>query len=382
MIINLSVRRGIINNFGVYQTYYGISLASEATASDISWIGSLQGALLFSVGIITGPLFDQGYLRSLLLVGSFFVVFGMMMTSKCEHFWQTMLAQGLTVGVGCGCLFVISVAIIPTYFAKRKAFAMGIAATGSALGGIVYTIMFRQLQPTIGFGWATRITAFIVLATLSVPIVGMKLRVRPSSRRRLFDASAWKEAPYTLFNIGFFFGLMGIYVPFFYLQSYSIDLGIVDEDLGSYLLVILNGASVWGRIIPTFFADKTGCFNMLIPTCIFTAFLAYMWIDIRNGPGIVVFAILYGFFSGTFLGLAPTTTVMLSPNLSVVGVRVGMTLFVASIGLANGNPIAGAVLRYGWCSLQAWAASCVAISAVCITAARVAKVGWGLKRKF
>ena len=107
--------RGIVNTYGVYQTYYTLNLASEASPSDISWIGSIQAFLLISVGVITGPLYDSGYFRALIAVGSFSVVFDMMMTSLAAHYWQIMLAQGLIVGLGSGYLFVSSVAILPTY---------------------------------------------------------------------------------------------------------------------------------------------------------------------------------------------------------------------------------------------------------------------------
>jgi MFS family permease len=124
--------RGIINTFGVFQAYY--TLNGIQTPSNISWIGSIQAYLLLLVGSVTGPMYDAGYFRSLLLTGSFLVVFGMMMTSICTEYWQLMLAQGVCVGLGCGCIFVPSIAILPTYFSTRKASATGIAASGSSLG--------------------------------------------------------------------------------------------------------------------------------------------------------------------------------------------------------------------------------------------------------
>lgn len=332
------------------------------------------------MGIIIGPLFDWGYLRALLFVGSSLVVFGMMMASFSTQYWQIMLSQGLAVGIGCGCLFVPSIAVLPMYFKRKRALAMGIAAAGSSLGAILFTIVFRQLEPSIGAGWATRVIALIMLVTLSVPLIGMKMRIMPQSRRQFFDLAAWKEAPYTLFNFGFLFGLMGVYVPFFYLTSYARS--YIDADLSSYLLVILNASSFFGRIVPNFLADKTGVFNMLIPTSLITAFLGYMWIDIRNAPGLVVFAVLYGFFSGAFLSLPPTAVVTLSPSIGSVGVRLGMNMFIASIGLAIGNPIAGAILPSGWPRLQAYSASFIVLGTMFMIAARVAKVGWSVKSKF
>ena len=119
---------------GVFQTFYVETLLKDEGASTISWVGSIQGFLLVFVGIITGPLFDYGYLRALLVAGTFLVVFGTMATSLCTEYWQVVLSQGVVVGLGCGCLFVPSVAILPSYFSTRKALALGIGASGSSLG--------------------------------------------------------------------------------------------------------------------------------------------------------------------------------------------------------------------------------------------------------
>lgn len=56
------------------------------------------------------------------------------MTSLCTEYWQVMLAQAICIGLGCGCIFVPSVAILPQYFTTKKAIATGVAASGSSLG--------------------------------------------------------------------------------------------------------------------------------------------------------------------------------------------------------------------------------------------------------
>lgn len=87
------------------------------------------------VGACTGPVFDRGHLRLLLIIGSFGVVFGFMMLSLCKEFWQALLAQGFCIGLGGGMLFVPSVAILPTYFSTKIGLAIGLAAAGSSMGG-------------------------------------------------------------------------------------------------------------------------------------------------------------------------------------------------------------------------------------------------------
>ena len=58
---------GLINTFAVFQTYYESGALFTESSSNISWIGSIQCFLLQLTGIVAGPIFDQGYLRLLLL---------------------------------------------------------------------------------------------------------------------------------------------------------------------------------------------------------------------------------------------------------------------------------------------------------------------------
>ena len=126
-----------MNTFGVYQTYYEIQILRSTSPSAISWIGSIQAFLLMMVGALTGPVYDAGYFRALVAAGSFLVVFGHMMLSLCTEYWQVLLAQAFCIGIGTGCLFVPSVAILSTYFNTRLAFATGLAAAGSSLGAFL-----------------------------------------------------------------------------------------------------------------------------------------------------------------------------------------------------------------------------------------------------
>ena len=119
-----------MNTFGVYQAYYELDILRHVSPSTISWIGSTQAFLLMLVGSMTGPVYDAGYFRALVLTGSFLVVFGHMMLSLCKEYYQVLLAQAFCIGIGTGFLFVPSVAILSTYFTTRLAFATGIAAAG------------------------------------------------------------------------------------------------------------------------------------------------------------------------------------------------------------------------------------------------------------
>ena len=81
-------KRGVFNTYGAFQTFYEQELLSSSSASAISWIGSIQGFLLLLIGSLTGPVFDMGYVRSLMIVGSFLMVFSLMMTSLAKKYYE------------------------------------------------------------------------------------------------------------------------------------------------------------------------------------------------------------------------------------------------------------------------------------------------------
>lgn len=137
------------------------------------------------------------------------------------------------------------------------------------------------------------------------------------------------------------------YIPFFFVSSYAQEQAKAGEVLSIYLLPILNAASTAGRVLPGYLADRlsTGPLNILIPSTTAATILAFAWIGIHNEPGIIVFCILYGFFSGTFVSLPPAAIASLSPDLSEIGTRMGMSFFFAGLGVLIGTPIAGVLIN-------------------------------------
>ncbi|KFY17902.1 hypothetical protein V492_00299 [Pseudogymnoascus sp. VKM F-4246] len=336
---------GIVNTFGVYQSFYQSSLLKSRKSSDISWIGTFGAFLLVSLSIVSGPIFDRGYVRSLVVVGSFFTVFGLMMTSLSTEYYQLFLAQGVCVGIGGGLLFLPAVAIVSTYFSTRRGIAIGITAAGGSIGSVLYPIIFRKLQPQIGFAWTTRIIAFIALATLSVSAAIIKSRLPPPKQARaMLDMNALKSTPFVLFSFGMFLVFAGLYIPIFYIIVYAQRHANVESDMSFYLLSILNGASVFGRILPGILADKFGAMNALTGVTILAAIFAYAWIAIDNLAGLIVFAIIYGFLSGAVVSLPPQVIVKLVPDMRLVGTWMGMGLCFAALGILIGSPIAGTIV--------------------------------------
>jgi len=137
--------RGFTLSFGAFQAYYRHELLVESSASAISWIGTVQAWLLILVGVLSGPLFDLGYFRSMLYIGNFLVVFGIMMLSLAKEYWQIFLAQGFCMGLGAGLLYVPSLALVGIWFSRKRALAMGIVMSGVSVGEYILHLLTLQI---------------------------------------------------------------------------------------------------------------------------------------------------------------------------------------------------------------------------------------------
>lgn len=127
-------RRGLPMSFGAFQSFYVTQYLPNHSSSSISWIGTLQAALLIMLGLVSGPLYDLGYYRMLLCAGAFITVLGMMLLSISTQYYQVFLSQGLCVGVGCGLLYVPTMSLVGGLFSQRRAIAMSLMTSGIALG--------------------------------------------------------------------------------------------------------------------------------------------------------------------------------------------------------------------------------------------------------
>ncbi|KAJ0331254.1 hypothetical protein COL5a_002791 [Colletotrichum fioriniae] len=67
---------GLVASFGTFQVYYEGHLLKEHSSFAISTIGSLQSFLMVFLGLFAGPIFDLGYAKQLLWVGTTLIVTG------------------------------------------------------------------------------------------------------------------------------------------------------------------------------------------------------------------------------------------------------------------------------------------------------------------
>ncbi|KAL0565459.1 hypothetical protein V5O48_016566 [Marasmius crinis-equi] len=340
---------GYQNAFGVYQDVYVRSGAASAQA--VSWIGSTQLALMVALGLPAGKMLDLGYFKAITVTGSVIYVLAIFMVSiaHTDKYYQLFLAQGLAAGIGSGLVYVPVMAVQAHHWRKRRPLAMGVVISGSSVGGVIFAIMLNHLfvNPNIGFAWGVRASAFVVLGLLVVANLLMTSdppKIRRPDPPRL--SVLLTDPPYVAGVLGATVADWGIFFPYFYLQLFAIIKG-ADPTFSFYLLAILNGSSIPGRIIPNIVGQRIGVFNTIAFCTLACAVLVFALSGVNGSvAGLVIFAILYGFFSGGFISLLSPVVATLAKDESEIGFRLGLGFFICSVAILTGTPVEGALLGH------------------------------------
>ncbi|KAI1099766.1 hypothetical protein F4804DRAFT_349113 [Jackrogersella minutella] len=103
------------------------------------------------------------------------------------------------------------------YFSSNLGLAIGIAATGSSISGVIYPVILINFIDKVGFGWTTRVIGFVALAALSIPLAFSKMRTKLPGVRRIVDISVFTDGPFCLCILACFLGYTGCYAAFYYI---------------------------------------------------------------------------------------------------------------------------------------------------------------------
>ncbi|CAG8948559.1 unnamed protein product [Penicillium salamii] len=335
--------------FGSFQSFYALNYIQSSTASDIAWIGTIQSWLLIVGGLLSGPLFDLGYYKTMIFAGSFLGVLGMMMLSLAHQYYAIFLSQGVCMGVGFGLLYVPSITLVSRSFTTRRAVALGVSTSGAPAGGIIYTVMFNQLISRLGFPWTVRLMGFVMLGLFIAAAILLLLPERGSRKleitqsRSLIDLKAFKDLPFWSFTVANFFLYLGYITPFYYIPTYAETKLGTSRTMASNVLLISQASSVIGRVILTLFAHYCGSMVSWISCGILSGILCLTWISTDSLARFILFAAFYGGISGALIPLPPSVFAHVCPDPKRLGTWLGMAQSLSSFASLLGPPIAGAL---------------------------------------
>lgn len=164
--------------------------------------------------------------------------------------------------------------------------------------------------------------------------------------RSLIDWTAFRDPTFMIFAFSLQLALLAYYVPIFYIASYARTVVQTTTSLAFYMVAIVNGSSVIGRVVPYLLVAYMKPITILIVSITASAIAMFTWIAATETPGFIVWACYWGILSGVIV-TAPTSIVahpVFCPNPSLMGTRLGMMWGISSFGAMAGTPIAGALV--------------------------------------
>jgi predicted MFS family arabinose efflux permease len=130
-----------------------------------------------------------------------------------------------------------------------------------------FTVLLNQLiHHGPGFRWAVRAAGFLIAGCF---VIGNALITipQPSASSRSSTSTdisvIWTDRPFLLTLASGFVAQLGTFFPIFYIQVFASNHGL-SKPLTFYSLAIMNVSSIFGRIVPNFFADHFGVLNTFI----------------------------------------------------------------------------------------------------------------------
>ncbi|KAI4602205.1 hypothetical protein KJ359_009443 [Pestalotiopsis sp. 9143b] len=377
---------GVMNSIAIFQTYNAAHQLSGYSEGTIGWIYSIYTFLAFGGGVYIGPLFDKYGPRWLILPGGLGGVASLMLMSVCTQYWHFVLVFSLLNGVCASLVFTPCFTAVGHFFKKRRGLATGIASSGGGVGGVIFPLVLQRLFDRLGWAWALRIVGFMCLFLAAVCNLLVHKRL-PAARNSSVhpDFKILKDPAFLFTTIGVFMLEFALFIPIAYISSYALYAGF-DQSLSFYILTILNASSVFGRLLPGYWADIIGPFNSNMLSVLVTIVACLgVWLPAGHTlPGIVVFAVLFGFGTGSNISITPVCVGELC-HTQQYGRYYATCYTVVSFACLVGIPVGGSIVTA--CGGDYWGVIVFTglvevLSLLSFQMAKAARVGWNPWVKF
>ncbi|GAP85141.2 putative major facilitator superfamily transporter [Rosellinia necatrix] len=293
------------------------------------------------------------------------------------------------------------VAVVSRRMPHRRGLALGVAISGSSIGGILWPIMLQQLlyADGVSFGWVQRAVGFTMLPLLAIACLTVVDAEKESSKLAASESEIlseespaggnigelpveekpkakhviivmFKNSAFILLCSGLGLVYFGLFTPFFYISTYAVDKG-TSSSTAFYLISAINAASFFGRIVPGYLADTYGHFNICALSVLTSGIIGFTWTAAYNLPGMIVWSIAYGFASGAVISLQSACAAKLSKR-EHQGTALGLLMGSVSVTALVGTPISGQILSHGgYLSLGIWTGVTLIVGGIILVAARL-----------
>lgn len=377
--INFMIAFGLLNVFGSFQYHYQKKWEGASTAT-ITWIGSIQLFLLFLGGLFVGPAFDKYGSQRLLSLGTLSCVAAFVLTSWSTDYWHYLLAQGFLFGAGNALLFYPTTGAISEWFDEKRGLALGMAVSGSSIGGIFWPIVINKLFNEASEAVAHRVITIISTPCMIISCFLIRQRQKPASHEECNkEAEAWLttlskavlERRFLTLCCSLMILFTGMLIPFYYIPLYAQEHG-TNGDMANNLLAITYAGSFFSRIGAGWLADRFGRFNVLSSIGICMGVTTVCWLWMTSLGAMIAFTILFGTFSGGVVPLGSACVAQTTCDWRHLGLRIGVMMAFCSIGALAGGPISGMLKDGGggWPAVLVFASAAAIVGSLMLLAVR------------
>ena len=335
---------GAVGMWGVVVIFPNLQAEFATTRAEVSF--SYTTTMLgFGAGsILLGRLIDTKGAFVTMLLSTMLIAGGYAGASLAPSLTAFALLQAV-IGVGSGAAFIPLVADVSHWFAKRRALAMAICASGNYIGGAAWP----KITEVVAHQYDWRTTYLVVAVACFVGMLPACVVLRPRSPAHAGAAAA---APHSSRALGLspnglqlWLGIAGIgccvamAMPQVHIVAYCVDLGY-GTARGAEMLSIMTVCGIVSRLGSGWIADRVGGLKTLLlgSTAQAVALLGYLVSD--GLAGLYVVSALFGLFQG---GIIPSYGVIVREYFpsKEAGARMGIAISATILGMAGGAWMGG-----------------------------------------
>ncbi|KAF9964761.1 hypothetical protein BGZ70_005968 [Mortierella alpina] len=358
--------------FGMFEHHY-LELYPSSSSGAIAFIGSLGSSTTYFAGFVSGVSADKFGYRVTALLGTGIMALALTLASFASQVWHLYLTQGVLFGIGASLVYYPAIGAPSHWFDAKRGLALGLAVSGTGLGGLGLAPATQALMDSVGVAWTLRALALFALvvcggasfliverdngkkmpepapAITDVEIGQIAEKLSPENKKPtglagfFAELKVFKNPQFLSLTFAELSASIGFLIPMYYFQTYSLFIGLSTQN-GALIAGLSSGASCIGRIALGYAADR-------LPKTVVVSVCAWMtagsiliiWTLSKSFGVYLLFALTYGFFAGGYVSLVP---LVLSETFGAhqLSTVIGFMYAASGVGMLSGAPIAGMIL--------------------------------------
>ncbi|KAF9946524.1 hypothetical protein BGZ70_003175, partial [Mortierella alpina] len=296
--------------------------------------------------------------------------------------WHLYVTQGVMFGIGASFAYYPAIAVPSQYFSKNRGLAIGIAVSGTGLGGFGLAPLTQALIERLDIFWSLRVLAVLLFVVCGVACALIKERkevtheveaiedaqetlrdqertITPYGEGALDegqrkDAEArkpsffqslhvFKDPRFMSLTLAEFTASLGYLIPLYFMQTYAVFIGLTPEQ-GALIIGISNGSAFVGRIALGVIADKFSNTKALLFCCWASAIsVMVFWTIAKSFGTLLLMGVSFNLFIGAYVSLVPVA-VAESFGTETMASMIGLMYGAGGLAMWGGSPLAGYIL--------------------------------------